>query len=102
MEERPFIEIEEFLEQGELLKHAMELLKTYYNEYAASKNGLISVQELEPTFERIITELQPITEKEGDVIEGMFDSFLGTMTMSGDSDFAFHLLEVQFNLLEHT
>lgn len=96
--ERPFIDINEFLEQASLLKQAMRLLKEYYFEYAAAKNGLLSVQEMEPMFERIITEMQPITEKEGDVIEGMFDSFLGGLTMGGNSDFAFHLIETQFNL----
>jgi hypothetical protein len=96
--ERPFIDIEEFLEQATLLKQAMRLLKEHYFEYAAAKNGLISVQEMEPMFEKIITEMQPITVKEGDIIEGMFDSFLGALTMSGESDFAFHLIQTQFNL----
>jgi hypothetical protein len=98
MNDRPFIDINEFLEQASILKQAMKLLKEYYSEYAAAKNGLIVVQELEPTFKRIIEEIQPLTEEQENVVEGMFDSFLGGMTMGGNSDFAFHLIETQFNL----
>ena len=98
MSERPFIDINEFLEQAEIVQAALKKFKKYYFEYAAKVEGIVELDEIESLFKLVKKEIQPITQEQDNIVEAMFDSFIGAMNMGGDSDFAFTLLETQFNL----
>lgn len=98
MDNRPFIDINQFLEQADLMKIVIKRLKKSYFELAKKKNGVISLEELEDVFKRVKKDCGTLSKEEDDIIEGMFDSFLGAFTMTGDSDMAFHIIETQFNL----
>lgn len=98
MDERPFIDINEFLEQAEIVQAALIRFKKYYFEYAAEVGGLVELDHIEKLFNQVKEEIQPITQEQDNIIEGMFDSFIGAMNMTGDSGQAFFILETQFNL----
>lgn len=98
MSERPFIDINQFLEQSKIVQAALKKFKKYYYEYAAKVEGIVELDEIESLFKLVKKEIQPITQEQDDILEGMLDCFIGAMNIGGDSNFAFTLLESQFNL----
>lgn len=92
-QERPYIF--DFTEHSELCEKAIEMLESEYKTYLAKRRGIISVHDLDKKiFPVIVQQLSPLTEHEVHVLEALFDTFCGGITMFG-SEMAFEMIKIQ-------
>jgi hypothetical protein len=92
-QERPYIF--DFSDYTELCEKAIELLENEYNSYLAKRRGIISIHDFDKIiFPTILQQLSPLTDHEVHVLEALFDTFCGGITMFG-SDMAFEMIKIQ-------
>ena len=101
---RPFRTDREFHAEKELVFKVFHILKRRYNEHMETAPlGLYDSTAIEKkVFREVKKEAGPITKAQEFTIEAIFDCFAGAMIMFQNSGLAFHMLEVQFDLIDHT
>jgi hypothetical protein len=91
---RPFVTPEEFRENSEFVDNVLNKLELEYNKFARKKNGIFSNHDLEKVFEKTLKIISPKNSFEKNIVEAIFDSFLGSLSMTGNSEEAFAMLRL--------
>lgn len=84
---RPTISPEEFIDNEVLLSKVIQLLKNQYRLVASTHDVKLSTSLLDKSvFPEVFKQIQPITDRETEIIEGFFDTFCGSITMNGEEE----------------
>lgn len=89
---RPIISPETFRENGEFLQKVISELETEYNAFAKRNGGIINVKALERVYKTVKKHFEPLDYAQECLVEGIFDSFNGALTMTGNSVDTFKIL----------
>lgn len=93
MTERPYIL--DFSPHKDFCLKVIDLLEIEYKQYLARRRGIISIHDLDKkVFPKVVQSLSPLSEDENHIVEALFDSFVGGITMAG-SEMAFELIRIQ-------